>query len=148
MNERADNLPDFLLQTFLILRAMLRRKDNPQVQLKGTSLYLDDEELITPAIALSEPQLTERIRLGTCVTNPNTRSVAILANTFATLDQLSGGRVILGLGAGLTWLPMVGKTTLTVTGWRPYKGQPVSEQGLDPGVRSHRHARRVHRQAA
>ncbi len=53
---------------------------------------------------------TERIRLGTCVINPNTRAATLLANTFATLDQLSGGRMVLGLGAGLTWLPMIGKS--------------------------------------
>jgi 5,10-methylenetetrahydromethanopterin reductase len=59
-------------------------------------------------------QATERIQLGTCVINPNTRSATLLANTFATLDQLSGGRMILGLGAGLTWLPMIGKSPTEV----------------------------------
>jgi 5,10-methylenetetrahydromethanopterin reductase len=52
---------------------------------------------------------TERLILGTCVINPNTRAATLIAMTFATLDQLSGGRMILGIGAGLTWLPMIGK---------------------------------------
>jgi 5,10-methylenetetrahydromethanopterin reductase len=58
--------------------------------------------------------VTRRILLGTCVTNPNTRAVTILANTFATLDQVSSGRMILGLGAGLTWLPLIGKAPADV----------------------------------
>ena len=53
---------------------------------------------------------TERIQMGTCVINPNTRAATLLASTFATLDQLSRGRMILGLGVGVTWLPMIGKT--------------------------------------
>jgi alkanesulfonate monooxygenase SsuD/methylene tetrahydromethanopterin reductase-like flavin-dependent oxidoreductase (luciferase family) len=41
---------------------------------------------------------TTRIRLGFGVLNVLSRSPAVLANTAATLDELSGGRVILGLG--------------------------------------------------
>ena len=59
-------------------------------------------------------QATERIRLGTCLVNPNTRAATLLASTFATLDQLSAGRMVLGLGAGLTWLPMIGKSAAEV----------------------------------
>ena len=43
---------------------------------------------------------TERVRLGTAVTDPIRRSPAVLAQTFLTLDHLSHGRVILGIGAG------------------------------------------------
>lgn len=43
---------------------------------------------------------TERIGLGTCVTNPYTRTPAITAAAIATVDEASGGRAILGLGAG------------------------------------------------
>jgi F420-dependent oxidoreductase-like protein len=41
---------------------------------------------------------TSRIQLGFGVVNVFSRSPAVLANTAATLDELSGGRVILGLG--------------------------------------------------
>ena len=41
---------------------------------------------------------TERIRLGVGVVNPYTRSPALLGMGAATLDRLSGGRMILGLG--------------------------------------------------
>ncbi len=41
---------------------------------------------------------TERIRLGVGVVNPYTRNPALLGMGAATLDRLSGGRMILGLG--------------------------------------------------
>jgi len=44
--------------------------------------------------------LTERVELGTLVTPPFFRNPAILAKQVATIDQISGGRVIVGLGSG------------------------------------------------
>lgn len=43
---------------------------------------------------------TERIRLGPGVTDPYTRHPALTAAAIATLDELSGGRALLGLGIG------------------------------------------------
>jgi alkanesulfonate monooxygenase SsuD/methylene tetrahydromethanopterin reductase-like flavin-dependent oxidoreductase (luciferase family) len=43
---------------------------------------------------------TERIRLGTCVTPIPFRPPQMLAKVVATVDQLSSGRAILGVGAG------------------------------------------------
>jgi len=43
---------------------------------------------------------TSHLRLGTGVTNPYTRSPALTAAAIATVDELSGGRTRLGLGAG------------------------------------------------
>ncbi|MGH3037858.1 MAG: LLM class flavin-dependent oxidoreductase [Gaiellaceae bacterium] len=45
---------------------------------------------------------TERIRLGPGVTNPYSRHPALIAAAVATLDELSRGRAVLGLGAGGT----------------------------------------------
>lgn len=45
---------------------------------------------------------TQRIHLGTLVTDPYVRHPAITAMGIATLDELSGGRAILGVGAGVT----------------------------------------------
>src|SRR5574338_338567 len=42
---------------------------------------------------------TRRIQLGTGIVNYYSRSPAALAQHFATLDELSGGRMIVGLGA-------------------------------------------------
>ncbi|MGC0249041.1 LLM class flavin-dependent oxidoreductase [Pseudactinotalea sp. Z1748] len=46
---------------------------------------------------------TERVRLTANVTNLPLRPPAVLARAIATLDQLSGGRIELGLGAGGFW---------------------------------------------
>jgi len=43
---------------------------------------------------------TERVELGTLVTPPFFRNPAMLAKQVATIDQIAGGRVIMGLGAG------------------------------------------------
>lgn len=44
--------------------------------------------------------LTRRIRVGTLVTGIQYRHPAVLANMAATLDHITGGRAVLGLGAG------------------------------------------------
>jgi len=43
---------------------------------------------------------TKRVKLGTCVTDPHRRPPAVLAQTVATLDIISNGRAILGIGPG------------------------------------------------
>ncbi|WP_345400506.1 LLM class flavin-dependent oxidoreductase [Nonomuraea salmonea] len=54
-----------------------------------------------PWVALAAAaQATSRIRLGTAVTAVARHRPEVLAHTVATLDRLSGGRVILGGRAG------------------------------------------------
>lgn len=43
---------------------------------------------------------TSRVRLGPMVTNPVSRHPGVVASAAASLDALSGGRLVLGLGAG------------------------------------------------
>src|SRR5438045_9558751 len=43
---------------------------------------------------------TERLRLGTCVTNPATREPSVTASALAVLQIVSGGRMQLGIGRG------------------------------------------------
>lgn len=43
---------------------------------------------------------TRRISLGTCIVNPYTMHPAEIAMQAAALDELSGGRALLGIGAG------------------------------------------------
>jgi alkanesulfonate monooxygenase SsuD/methylene tetrahydromethanopterin reductase-like flavin-dependent oxidoreductase (luciferase family) len=52
---------------------------------------------VLPALATA----TERIRIGTLVSNPILRPPATLARQAMTVDQLSGGRLDLGIGAGV-----------------------------------------------
>lgn len=51
---------------------------------------------------------TQRIRIGSCVTDPYTRHPALTAAAIAALDELSEGRIILGIGAGGTGFPEMG----------------------------------------
>ena len=43
---------------------------------------------------------TESLRIGISVVNPYTRHPGLIAMEFATLDEISGGRAVLGIGAG------------------------------------------------
>jgi len=43
---------------------------------------------------------TNKIKLGTGVTNPYTRNVAVTASSIAAINEISGGRAILGIGPG------------------------------------------------
>ena len=47
---------------------------------------------------------TRRIRLGLGVTNPYTRNPALMGMSAATLDRISGGRFLLGLGRSDKWM--------------------------------------------
>ena len=57
-------------------------------------------EAWTTLTALAEA--TRRITLGPLVLNTGLRHPGVLANMAATLQQVSGGRLLLGLGAGAT----------------------------------------------
>ncbi len=52
------------------------------------------------AVMAASAVQTERVRLGVAVTDAVRRHPAVLAQTFLTLDHLSHGRAILGLGVG------------------------------------------------
>lgn len=83
-------------------------------------------------------QATRRVRLGPCVTDPYSRHPALTAVAVATLDELSGGRAVLGIGAGIS-----GFTALGLTRDRPatavreavtlvrrlWAGEEVTQQG-------------------
>ena len=55
-------------------------------------------EAWTVLTALAE--VTERVALGPLVLNVNSRHPGVLANMAATLQEISGGRLLLGIGAG------------------------------------------------
>jgi len=42
----------------------------------------------------------DKLEWGTCVTNPMTRDPMVVASAFATLNEITGGRVICGIGRG------------------------------------------------
>ena len=51
---------------------------------------------------------TSTIQIGTGVTNPYTRHPAVLAGTFASLQNVSGGRAVCGIGRGDSALAFLG----------------------------------------
>jgi probable F420-dependent oxidoreductase len=57
---------------------------------------------------------TTRMRLGTCVTNPATREPTVTASALAVLDELSGGRMDLGIGRGDSARRVLGKPPTTM----------------------------------
>jgi len=59
---------------------------------------LDAMEAYTSLAAVA--MVTKKVKLGTSVTNIQTRHPAVLAQTIMTLDHISNGRVIAAVGAG------------------------------------------------
>jgi probable F420-dependent oxidoreductase len=59
-------------------------------------------------------QATERLRLGTCVTNPATREPSVTASALAVLNEVSGGRMDLGIGRGDSARRVLGKPPTTM----------------------------------
>jgi probable F420-dependent oxidoreductase len=57
---------------------------------------------------------TTDMRLGTCVTNPATREPSVTASALATLDEISGGRMDLGIGRGDNAVRVLGKPPTTM----------------------------------
>ena len=69
------------------------------------ALYVADHPgaCASPFVALAAAAaVTSRLRLGSYVSNAGVREPILLASDVATLDVVSGGRAILGLGAGHT----------------------------------------------
>ncbi|SEC81064.1 LLM class flavin-dependent oxidoreductase [Streptomyces sp. PAN_FS17] len=60
--------------------------------------------------------VTDQLRLGTLVTSPNFRHPVTLAKELISLDDVSGGRITLGIGAGGTGFDA---TTLAQEPWTP-----------------------------
>jgi 5,10-methylenetetrahydromethanopterin reductase len=51
---------------------------------------------------------TSKVRLGPCVTDPYARHPALTAMAIATLDEISDGRAVLGIGAGISGFEEMG----------------------------------------
>src|SRR5262245_2359580 len=59
-------------------------------------------------------QSTRRMRLGTCVTNPAVRDPTVTASALATLNLISNGRMVLGIGRGDSSRRVLGKRPTTL----------------------------------
>ena len=72
-------------------------------------LWRDPYPLLT---LMAEASTT--LRLGTCVTNPATREPSVTASSLAVLDEVSGGRMDLGIGRGDSARRVLGKPPTTM----------------------------------
>jgi len=84
------------LQDWMAFSAELERDGVGETWLIDSQLAMKDVYAGLAASALR----TERMRLGTGVTNLISRHPTVTANAIAAIAELSGGRALLGLGAG------------------------------------------------
>jgi 5,10-methylenetetrahydromethanopterin reductase len=79
----------------------------------SNDLFLRSAWVLLAAAARS----TQRIQLGTCIVNPFTQHPAEIAMAAATLDELSGGRTLLGISSGaddfLSWVGLRAERPVT-----------------------------------
>ena len=73
---------------------------------------------------------TQRMRLGTCVTNPAVRDMTVTASLLATLNLISGGRMDLGIGRGDSSRRVLGKKPVT---WSQLEGSVKTFRDLTAG---------------
>jgi probable F420-dependent oxidoreductase len=66
-----------------------------------------------PMLAVAARE-TSTIRLGHFVTNPATRDPTVLASSYATLHDLSGGRMVMGVGRGDSAVRFIGRQPMKV----------------------------------
>ncbi len=63
---------------------------------------------------------TERIKVGTGITNPLTRHPSVTACAIASLDDFSGGRAVLGIGRGDSAVRKIGQEIVPLRAYRAY----------------------------
>lgn len=77
------------------LARLAERKDFESVWVAETRLTRDG---IAPCAAIA--MATSRIKIGTGIINVYTRGAVLIGVSFVGLDEISGGRIVMGLGAG------------------------------------------------
>src|SRR5215468_6547692 len=75
------------------------------------SHVLWQESIPTLAVAARE---TSKIKLGHFVTNPATRDQTVLASSYATLHDISDGRMVMGVGRGDSAVRYIGRQPMKV----------------------------------
>ena len=87
------------------------------------SLVFADTQNITPEVwgqLMLAARDTERIELGTGVTNPGTRDAAVTASAALSLQVESNGRAVCGIGRGDSSLGKIGRGPVPVDEFERY----------------------------
>jgi probable F420-dependent oxidoreductase len=66
-----------------------------------------------PLLALAARE-TSRLKLGHCVTNPGTREPTVVASGYATLHDISDGRMVMGIGRGDSARRVIGQEPVRI----------------------------------
>lgn len=79
-------------------------------------MFMDSQSLSADPFVLmgAWAMVTKRLRLSTGVTNPLTRHPAVLAANIATVQAISGGRAVLGIGRGDSALAYLGHAPMAL----------------------------------
>ena len=92
-------------------RVLARARDLERHEHLSRLWVADEHFLRDPWVQLGAlAAVTTRVSIGICVTDPYIRHPALTAAAAATLQELSSGRALLGLGAGSTGFPALGLT--------------------------------------
>ena len=63
-------------------------------------------------------RITAKATIGKCVTNPLTRHLSVTTNAAGSIDDISGGRMLLGVGTGDTAVHLIGKKAVRLSTMR------------------------------
>ena len=95
-------------------------------QLGFHSLVFADTQCITPEVwsqLMLAGSATERIEIGTGVTNPVSRDAAVTASAALGLQVATGGRVVLGIGRGDSSMAKIGRRPASPADFEHYLTQ-------------------------
>jgi 5,10-methylenetetrahydromethanopterin reductase len=112
------------------------------------SVVFADTQNLTPEVwgqLMLAARDTERIELGTGVTNPGTRDVAVTASAALALQVESGGRAVCGIGRGDSSLAKIGRGPVPVDEFEVYlrrlqaylRGEDVDRDGTPSRLEWH-----------
>jgi probable F420-dependent oxidoreductase len=128
-------MPDPPYQRFLDLVALAERLGFDYAWTYDSHVLWQES---IPTLALAA-KATSTIKLGHMVTNPGTREPTVLASAYATLQDISDGRMVMGIGRGDSARRYIGLDPVPVKRFeedlamiKPFmNGRPVSWNGKD-----------------
>jgi probable F420-dependent oxidoreductase len=108
------------------------------VWLVDSHILWQDSWIVSTLIA----EATERVKIGPMVTNPRTRDWSVVASMLATLDEVSGGRMVCGIGRGDSAVRTVGLKPSSVADLSRsidvikdlFAGRTVAYNGIDVAI--------------